>query len=206
MKKTLIGLFMLSNCMFAYSQEVVKEHEIFFVEGKTVYTNSNEEAIVIATCSEVKGGCQVDFSIKNKTEGMINMVDECFAAYYINKKGEKTDLDIYTYKKLLKKRKWNVVLFGPNNVEEVKATAEIKNEYGRTETTIEQKAQVYTGAADAAFERVENEMKGYFRKNSIMPNGDMTSYIVVKKPKNSVFSFEMKVGSKIYQYEFLLEE
>ena len=81
----------------------------------------------------------------------------------------------------------------------------MKNEYGLTIGSVNTKAEVYTGKADEAYEKIDKQLEGYLRSNTLYNGEQMKGYVLIKKPKAKMFSLKIKICDAVYKYILPIE-
>lgn len=202
--KTFIILVLSLLSYGAYAQ-VHEDHTIVYNNGDAVYMNAKDGFSIGVSNTKGSGGIRIDFALINNTGSAVNILHENISAEYIDKKGNKVPLEIFTYEEARKKAKNKALWFGPSNTETINAKTEVKNEYGLTVSTVNTKAEVYTGKADEAYRNVDEQIKGYLRNNTLFDGQNMKGYFLVKKPKAESFTLNIKIKDAVYKYSLSVE-
>lgn len=203
MKKILFIILTLISSS-AYGQ-VYDDHVISYKDGNAIYMNQKNGFTIGVSKTKVGGNIKITFAFINNTGEAVNILHENISAEYVNKKGENLPIEIRTYEDVRRKERNKVLWFGPDNKEIVNAKTEVKNEYGLVIGSVDTKAEVYTGKADEAYEKVEEQMQDYLRSNTLFDGQQLKGYVLIKKPKAKTFSLEIKIGKAIYKYVLPVE-
>lgn len=212
MKKNILSLLFVCLSFCAYSQNEYTTPHAAYVDGEQLLVYDNDKVFISAiariTSQDYGFGndLKIALSITNKSDTPFNFIPEESTAYEI-RKGKEKELKVYSSKEFLKRMRKNILWFGPDNVENVSVSTEVKDGTGKKIGSVSSKTQVYTGAADEAFDNAEEYVrKNYLKKNTLIKGNEVKGVLAVQKPKGDSVFFNLKVGEDVYVFNFLLEQ
>ena len=138
----------------------------------------------------------------------VNISPSNFTATYINSLGKEVEVGAYEADEWRKRERRSILWFGPENTRQV--TVERKsqvhdnngNSIEENETTT---SRVYTGAKDAAYERLDESLRDYLRKSTVVPQKLLSGYLILKNKKTRKLILKVNIGEVDYIFDLTKE-
>lgn len=201
---------------FASAQKIYKDAVSAYSDDMPVrsYITDKVEVAVGADVKKREYGfgeeLRLYIIVKNKCEMPVNVGPENIKISVTEGK-EFTELNVLTAKEYLKKIKKNILLFGPDNKEDVKVETKVRavdgwglESMGGINSTT--KTSVYTGARDEAYSSAEEFVNAeYLKKNTLLNGEELNGFVatkISKKAKKKPIEIKMELGGDIYIFNF----
>ena len=204
------GLFLfLFTLVFTTSkaQDVVTVDSVSFTDGyKTLFAMDRNWAIgmMVKDTPTFESKLHVLVYLVNNGNRGVNISPSNFTVTYVNSTGKEIESGVYEADEWRKRERRNILWFGPENTSQVRIEkkSEVKDNSGNivkgNETTT---STVYTGAKDAAYEQLDESLKGYLRKSTVAPKKAAKGYIILKNKKTKKIIIKVNIGEVTYIFD-----
>lgn len=215
--KKIVYFLLLFFCTFnVMAQRTYETPEVMYRDGKEYqcFTSENLQVIISyekgAPLRGFNKNPMISLLVLNNGSSSV-LVDPSKISVTCDDGKNRKDVEVYSQKQLASKVDKKIKLFGPNDTQnvQVKTKVENKNEYGVTTSTTEgtTSTKVYTGEGTAERENSADYIeKMYLKKNSVMPNENISGIVVTDKVKKGTLYINFAIGDDTFISSFNIED
>ncbi len=215
MKKIIYCLILFFCALSAMAQRSFETPEVLFKDGKEYQCFTTDCLQVIVSYEKgvpLRGfdkNPSIAIMVQNNGSSTVLVDPSKISARFSDGKKQK-DVEVYSQKQLASKVDKKIKWFGPNDTQNVQVTSKVqnKNKDGMVTSTTETKTttEVYTGEGTEERMSSANYIDNmYLKKNSVMPNENVSGIVVTDKVKKGILYINFTIGDDSFVSSFEVE-